>query len=276
VHTKNCEYICDKLIIAAGRSGSRWFSEIAAKFGIETRSNKVDIGVRLELPAIVFEHLTRDTHEVKICYRTRAHGDAVRTFCMNPNGIVVSENTNGIVTVNGHSYREKDKLTDNTNFALLVSNTFSEPFNDSNAYGESVARLSNMLSGGILVQRYGDLIKGRRTTAHRLSQSFVKPTLDAAPGDLSLVIPKRQLDDIIEMIEALENIAPGTANTDTLLYGVEVKFYNSTVKVDNNFETKCKGMYVIGDCGGTSHSLSVAASEGVYCARVIESLTASV
>ena len=276
IHTKNCEYICDRLIIAAGRSGSRWFSEIAAKFGIETRSNKVDIGVRLELPAIVFEHLTRDTHEVKICYRTRAHGDAVRTFCMNPNGIVVSENTNGIVTVNGHSYREKDKLTENTNFALLVSNTFSEPFNDSNAYGESVARLSNMLSGGILVQRYGDLIKGRRTTAHRLSQSFIRPTLDAAPGDLSLVIPKRQLDDIIEMIEALENIAPGTANTDTLLYGVEVKFYNSTVRVDNNFETKCKGMYVIGDCGGPSHSLSVAASEGVYCARVIESLTASV
>ncbi len=272
IETASDEYICDKAILAVGRSGSKWFGQVAKSLGIETRSNKVDIGVRVELPALVFEHLTNDTHEVKICYRTKAHGDVVRTFCMNPYGIVVSENTNGIVTVNGHSYREKDKHTENTNFALLVSNTFSEPFNDSNAYGEHIARLSNMLSGGVMVQRLSDLMKGRRTTAHRLSQSFVKPTLDATPGDLSLVIPKRQLDDIIEMINALENIAPGTANGDTLLYGVEVKFYNSTVKVDNNFETKCRGLYVIGDCGGTSHSLSVAASEGVYCARTISKL----
>ena len=238
IETASDEYICDKAILAVGRSGSKWFGQVAKSLGIETRSNKVDIGVRVELPALVFEHLTNDTHEVKICYRTKAHGDVVRTFCMNPYGIVVSENTNGIVTVNGHSYREKDQHTENTNFA----------------------------------QRLSDLMKGRRTTAHRLSQSFVKPTLDATPGDLSLVIPKRQLDDIIEMINALENIAPGTANGDTLLYGVEVKFYNSTVKVDNNFETKCRGLYVIGDCGGTSHSLSVAASEGVYCARTISKL----
>ena len=191
---------------------------------------------------------------------------------MNPYGEVVAENTNGIVTVNGHSYSNPELHTENTNFALLVSNNFSEPFKDSNAYGESIARLSNMLGGGILVQRFGDLIAGRRTNEHRFSQMFFNPTLKATPGDLSLVIPKRQLDDIIEMIYALDKIAPGTANDDTLLYGVEVKFYNSVVKVDDNLETESKGMYVLGDGSGVTHSLSQASASGVYAARIIDRL----
>ena len=167
---------------------------------------------------------------------------------MNPYGEVVTENTNGIITVNGHSYADPALRTENTNFALLVSNTFSEPFKDSNAYGESIARLSNMLGGGVLVQRFGDLVAGRRTNEHRFGQTFLNPTLKATPGDLSLVIPKRQLDDIIEMIYALDKIAPGMANIDTLLYGVEVKFYNSRVDVDENLETAVKGLYVPGFC----------------------------
>ena len=191
---------------------------------------------------------------------------------MNPYGEVVNENTNGIITVNGHSYADPALHTENTNFALLVSNTFSEPFKDSNMYGESIARLSNMLGGGVLVQRFGDLVAGRRTNEHRLSQSFTVPTLKATPGDLSLVIPKRQLDDIIEMIFALDKIAPGTANYDTMLYGVEVKFYNSKVSVDENLETSVKGLYVLGDGSGVTHSLSQASASGVYAARIISEL----
>jgi hypothetical protein len=188
---------------------------------------------------------------------------------MNPYGEVVSENTNGIVTVNGHSYADKSLRTENTNFALLVSNTFTEPFKDSNEYGESVARLSNMLGGGVLLQRFGDLVKGRRTNESRMEKCFTRPTLNATPGDLSLVIPKRQLDDIIEMIYALDKIAPGTANEDTLLYGVEVKFYNMKVEVDNHLKTKISGLYVIGDGSGVTHSLSQASASGVYVARIL-------
>ena len=177
--------------------------------------------------------------------------------------------TDGIVTVNGHSYSDPKYHTENTNFALLVSNTFSEPFRDSNLYGESIARLSNMLGGGVIVQRFSDLVAGRRTNDHRFSQCFLTPTLKATPGDLSLVIPKRQLDDIIEMIYALDKIAPGMANDDTLLYGVEVKFYNSKVNVDENLETSVKGLYIIGDGSGVTHSLSQASASGVYVARKI-------
>lgn len=208
-------------------------------------------------------------YESKIVYRTKKYGDLVRTFCMNPYGEVVTENTNGIITVNGHSYADPALRTENTNFALLVSNTFSEPFKDSNAYGESIARLSNMLGGGVLVQRFGDLVAGRRTNEHRFGQTFLNPTLKATPGDLSLVIPKRQLDDIIEMIYALDKIAPGMANIDTLLYGVEVKFYNSRVDVDENLETAVKGLYVLGDGSGVTHSLSQASASGVFAARTI-------
>lgn len=262
-------YECAQTVVTAGRSGSKWISEICDKFGIKRQSNRVDIGVRVEIPAAVFEHITSKVYESKIVYRTKKYGDLVRTFCMNPYGEVVNENTNGIVTVNGHSYSDPKLHTENTNFALLVSNTFSEPFKDSNAYGESIARLSNMLGGGVLVQRFGDLILGRRTNEHRFSQTFINPTLKATPGDLSLVIPKRQLDDIIEMIYALDKIAPGMANDDTLLYGVEVKFYNSRVEVDENLETSVKGMYILGDGSGVTHSLSQAAASGVYAARTI-------
>ena len=216
-----------------------------------------------------FSLLEEVKYESKIVYRTEKFEDKVRTFCMNPYGIVVNENTNGIVTVNGHSYEDPKKQTENTNFALLVAKHFSEPFKDSNGYGESIARLSNMLGGGVIVQRFGDLTRGRRSTAKRIEEGFVRPTLSAEPGDLSLVLPKRILDGIIEMIYALDKIAPGTANDDTLLYGVEVKFYNMEVKLDEHLETNHKGLYVIGDGSGVTHSLSHASASGVYVARSI-------
>ncbi len=262
-------YGCRKCIISVGRSGSKWMETVCREMDIPTKSNRVDIGVRVELPAEVFSHLTDELYESKIVYRTKQFEDLVRTFCMNPHGVVVNENTNGIVTVNGHSYEDPKLHTENTNFALLVSKHFSEPFKDSNGYGESIARLSNMLGGGVIVQRFGDLIRGRRSNEHRIAESYVVPTLAATPGDLSLVIPKRILDGIIEMIYALDKIAPGTANDDTLLYGVEVKFYNMEVELDNNLQTNCDGLYVIGDGSGVTHSLSHASASGVYVARHI-------
>ena len=262
-------YMCSDLVLATGRSGSAWMGEICDKFDIEQMRNRVDIGVRVELPAEVFESITNQVYESKIVYQTKKYGDLVRTFCMNPHGEVVSENTGGIVTVNGHSYAGKDKLTENTNFALLVSNVFTEPFKDSNEYGASIASLSNMLGGGVLMQRFGDLQQGRRTSERRMQKCFTRPTLNATAGDLSLVIPKRQLDDIMEMIYALDKIAPGVANEDTLLYGVEVKFYNSKVKVDNNLMTKVSNMYAIGDGSGVTHSLSQASASGVLVARIL-------
>ena len=258
-----------KCVISAGRIGSKWMEKVCSELNIPTSSNRVDIGVRVELPAGIFAHLTDELYESKIVYRTSKYEDLVRTFCMNPKGKVVSENTNGIVTVNGHSYEDPARQTENTNFALLVSKHFSEPFKDSNGYGESIARLSNMLGGGVIVQRFGDLIRGRRSTEQRIRNSFTIPTLNATAGDLSLVLPKRILDGIIEMIYALDKIAPGTANDDTLLYGVEVKFYNMQVKVNKNLETKHKGLFVIGDCSGVTHSLSHASASGVYVARHI-------
>lgn len=269
VATNNQEYQAKEVIIATGRSGSKWMQDICSHLNINTKSNRVDIGVRVEIPAAVFEHITSKVYESKIVYRTKKYQDKVRTFCMNPHGVVVNENTNGIITVNGHSYEDEALFSDNTNFALLVSNHFTEPFKESNEYGESIARLSNMLGGGVIVQRFGDLIRGQRSTQHRIDGSFLTPTLSATPGDLALVIPKRQLDDIIEMIYALDKIAPGTASDDTLLYGVEVKFYNLQVEVDNNLETIHKGLYVIGDCSGVTHSLSHSSASGVYVARKI-------
>lgn len=267
--TSNGEYICSQCIISAGRSGSKWMESVCRDLSIPTKSNRVDIGVRVELPAQVFSHLTDELYESKIVYRTRTFEDLVRTFCMNPKGVVVSENANGIITVNGHSYEDPEKHTENTNFALLVSKHFSEPFKDSNGYGESIARLSNMLGGGVIVQRFGDLIRGRRSNKARIAENFVTPTLSATPGDLSLVMPKRILDGIVEMIYALDKIAPGTANDDTLLYGVEVKFYNMEVEINKNLETPHKGLYVIGDCSGVTHSLSHASASGVHVARYI-------
>lgn len=263
------KYQAQYCIISTGRSGSRWMGEICQKLNIETQSNRVDIGVRVELPYEVFSHLTDELYESKIVYKTAKYQDKVRTFCMNPHGEVVSENTNGILTVNGHSYENPELYTQNTNFALLVSNHFTQPFKDSNGYGESIARLSNMLGGGVIIQRFGDLIRGQRSNENRIKENFVVPTLKATPGDLSLVIPKRQLDDIIEMIYQLDKVAPGTANDDTLLYGVEVKFYNLEVSVDENLETIHKGLFVIGDCSGVTHSLSHASASGVHVARYI-------
>ena len=263
------EYDCKECVVSVGRSGSKWMETVCRELNIGTKSNRVDIGVRVELPAVVFSHLTDELYESKIVYRTEKFEDNVRTFCMNPYGIVVNENTNGIVTVNGHSYEDKSKQTDNTNFALLVSKHFSEPFKDSNGYGESIARLSNMLGGGVIVQRFGDLVRGRRSNGKRIEEGLVMPTLAATPGDLSLVLPKRILDGIIEMIYALDRIAPGTANDDTLLYGVEVKFYNMEVAVNENLETDHPGLYIIGDGSGITHSLSHASASGVYVARKI-------
>jgi uncharacterized FAD-dependent dehydrogenase len=260
---------CRDLLLASGRSGSKWVSGVCRKFGVKMKSNRVDIGVRVELPAEIFKHITDAVYESKIVYKTDKYNDMVRTFCMNPYGEVVAENTNGIVTVNGHSYADPRLHTANTNFALLVSNKFTEPFKNSNEYGESIARLSNMLGGGVLLQRFGDLTKGRRSSARRMEKSFTAPTLKATPGDLSLVIPKRQLDNIIEMVYALDKIAPGTANEDTLLYGVEVKFYNSEVEVDGKLETKVPGLYVLGDGSGVTHSLSQASASGVWVARAL-------
>ncbi len=269
IKCKEASYTCEKCIISVGRSGSKWMERICKELNIPTKSNRVDIGVRIELPAEVFSHLTDELYESKIVYRTKEYGDKVRTFCMNPRGVVVNENTNGIITVNGHSYEDRSKQTENTNFALLVAKHFSEPFKDSNGYGESIARLSNMLGGGVIVQRFGDLIRGHRSTQSRIEEAFVTPTLQATPGDLSLVLPKRILDGIIEMIYALDKVAPGTANDDTLLYGVEVKFYNMEVEVNENLESCLKGLYVIGDGSGITHSLSHASASGIYVVRQI-------
>ena len=269
IRTKDEDFECEKCIVSAGRIGSKWMEETCRKLDIPTKSNRVDIGVRVELPAVLFAHLTDELYESKIVYRTEKFEDRVRTFCMDPYGSVVTENTNGIVTVNGHSFDDPEKRTKNTNFALLVAKHFSEPFKDSNGYGESIARLSNMLGGGVIVQRFGDIIRGRRSTAKRIRENFVTPTLQAEPGDLSLVLPKRIMDGILEMIYALDKIAPGTANDDTLLYGVEVKFYNMEVDVNEDLETAYKGLYIIGDGSGVTHSLSHASASGVYVARKI-------
>ena len=269
IKCKDVAYTCKDCIISVGRIGSKWMERVCNELQIPTKSNRVDLGVRVELPAEVFSHLTDELYESKIVYRTAKYGDLVRTFCMNPKGAVVNENTNGIITVNGHSYEDPAKQTENTNFALLVAKHFSEPFKDSNGYGESIARLSNMLGGGVIVQRFGDLIRGQRSNQKRIDEAFITPTLKATPGDLSLVLPKRLLDGIIEMIYALDKVAPGTANDDTLLYGVEVKFYNMEVDVNEKLETCYEGLYIIGDGSGITHSLSHASASGVHVARNI-------
>lgn len=260
---------CAYLIAAPGRSGAEWFSKQCRDLGLNLINNQVDIGVRVELPAKVFEHITEVVYEAKLMYRTKQYGDVVRTFCMNPYGYVVSENTDGIITVNGHSYTNPEYRSNNTNFALLVSNRFTQPFNEPYQYGKRMASLSNMLGGGVLVQRFGDLIKGVRTNEHRLAQSFTKPTLKATPGDLSLVLTKRHLDNIIEMIYALDRIAPGTANYDTLLYGVEVKFYSARLELSNGLETKFRNFFAVGDGAGITRGLSQASASGVLAARQI-------
>ena len=256
-------------IIAPGREGADWLTQEFAKHKIGMVNNAVDVGVRVELPAPVFEPLTEKLYESKLVYHSPTFGDEVRTFCMNPNGEVVQENYNGISTVNGHSYA--NIKTKNTNFALLVSEKFTEPFKEPITYGQHIASLANMLGGGILVQRFGDLLDGRRSTPDRIKNSILTPTLTSAtPGDLSLVIPYRQMQSIIEMLYALDKIAPGTASRYTLLYGIEVKFYSGRVKLTNDLETEgVKNLFAIGDGAGVTRGLIQASASGVHVARVI-------
>ena len=258
-------------VISVGRSGSKWMEEVCTALKIPTSSNRVDIGVRVELPYEVFAHLTDELYESKIVYRTEKFQDRVRTFCMNPKGVVVNENTNGIVTVNGHSYEDPALHTENTNFALLVSKNFTKPFNEPIEYGKHIAQLSNMLCGGrIMVQTFGDFQRGRRTTEERLCRNNLIPTLkDAVPGDLSLVFPHRIMTDIKEMLLALDKVTPGIASDETLLYGVEVKFYSNKVVVDTDFETSVKGLRAIGDGASVTRGLQQASANGISVARSI-------
>jgi uncharacterized FAD-dependent dehydrogenase len=259
---------CKFLIAAPGREGSAWFSEQASALGLDTANNPVDIGVRVEVPAVIAEEVTEKVWEPKIHYYSRAFDDLVRTFCVCPHGEVVTENSGGVVTVNGHSW--SDKRTQNTNFALLVSKMFTEPFKEPIAYGKYIASLANMLGGGVIVQRLGDLWEGRRSTDKRIRKSMVEPTLKSAtPGDLTLVLPYRHIRNILEMLEALDKIMPGIWSRNTLLYGVEVKFYSSRVNVGRYMETEIDGLYAVGDGAGITRSLAQASASGVQAARSI-------
>jgi uncharacterized FAD-dependent dehydrogenase len=257
-----------RLILAPGREGSAWLAQEAERLGLHTAINPVDIGVRVEVPASVMEDITRATYEAKILYYTRRFEDMVRTFCMCPHGEVIRENLDGLYTVNGHSYAHRASA--NTNFALLVSKTFTEPFHEPIAYGRYIARLANMLGGEVVVQRVGDLRHGRRSTPARLARGLLEPTLkEATPGDLSLVLPYRYLADILEMLEALDRLAPGVNSVHTLLYGVEVKFYSLQLRLSPTLETEIPGLYAVGDGAGVSRGLVQASASGVLAARAI-------
>ena len=258
------------IILAVGRSGSRRFIQWCKENEIPFENNQVDIGVRVELPAIVWDHFSKKIYEPKVYYRSKKYGDTTRMFCFNERGFVVTENTDGVLSVNGHAYKEETKKSENSNFALLSTIRFTEPFNEPIEYARSIASLANKIGGGsVLVQRLGDLEAGRRTDASRLGQSTVRPSLNAVPGDLSLCMPKRQLDNIIETLHQLDKIAPGTANYDTLLYGVECKYYSGRPKC-KNFEIEgCSGIYALGDGAGFTRSLSQAAANGLIVADII-------
>lgn len=269
IETVNGEKFLGKyVIIAPGRSGAEWLQTEAQIRGLKTVNNPVDIGVRVEVLASVMENLTKVLYEPKLVYFSQHFDDQVRTFCVSPHGEVTTESYDGVLTVNGGSHAETK--TDNTNFAILVSTSFTEPFKEPVAYGKYIARLSNLLSGGVMVQRLGDLNHGRRSTPERLSHSVVTPTLkNATPGDLSFVLPYRYLADIREMLQALDKIAPGVASPETLLYGVEVKFYSSHLQLNNSLETKIKNMFTIGDGAGVTRGLIQASASGVIVAREI-------
>lgn len=257
-----------QVIAAPGRVGSSWMSSQAKRLGLETHPNPVDLGVRVELPAVIMEHLTCRAYETKFVYYSRTFDDKVRTFCMNPYGEVVIETLGDIVTVNGHSWASK--RTENTNFALLVSADFTEPFDDPIGYGESVAKLANMLGKGAIVQRLGDLLGGRRTTPERLGKCSTRPTLkQATPGDLSYCLPYRILTDIAEMLSSLDRVAPGVNSAHTLLYGIEVKFYSNRTKLDSNLMSHIHGLYIIGDGAGITRGLIQASCSGIIAARSI-------
>lgn len=269
VRMSDGEHTCtaDSVIFAVGRAGSGFFSDWCARNHIRLYNNQVDVGVRVELPAIVWDHFSKKIYEPKIWYRSKGYGDVTRMFCFNERGQVVTENTGGILTVNGHAYRDPAKKTQNSNFALLATMRFTKPFEEPIAYAKHVASLANLISGGsVLVQRLGDLEQGRRTDEKRLRESTTRPTLNAVAGDLSLCMPKRQLDNIVETLHALDSIAPGTANHDTLLYGVECKYYSARPAA-NDFELEgCKGIYAIGDGAGFTRSLAQASANGLYLA----------
>ncbi len=256
------------VILAPGRQGAAWLATQANALGLERLRNPVDVGVRVEVPAAVMEELTSRLYEVKLRYYSKSFDSLVRTFCMCPHGEVVTEHHNGIITANGHSY--EDRQTGNTNFAVLVSSTFTEPFKEPIAYGQYIARLANLLGEGVLVQRLADLRAGRRSTHDRLEHSTIRPTLmDATPGDLSFVLPHRHLSSILEMLGAMESIAPGVAGRHTLLYGVEAKFYSSRLSVDENFETALPGLFGVGDGAGITRGLVQASASGIVAARAI-------
>ncbi len=260
----------DTIVFAVGRVGSRHFSRWCEENGVAMQNNQVDVGVRVELPAIVWDHFSQKIYEPKILYRSKKYGDNTRMFCFNERGSVVTENTDGVLTVNGHSYRDLARKTANSNFALLATIRFTDPFRAPIDYARHVASLANLISGGtVLVQRLGDLMNGRRTDANRLRQSSTRPTLNAVPGDLSLCMPKRQLDNIVETLQQLDLVAPGTANYDTLLYGVECKYYSARPQCDAFEIVDMPGIYAIGDGAGFTRSLSHAAANGLYVADAI-------
>jgi uncharacterized FAD-dependent dehydrogenase len=258
----------DYLVLAPGREGSKWLEEEVRRLELTQLKNPVDVGVRVELPASVLEPLTNITYEPKLVFYSKKFDDRVRTFCVNPYGEVVKEYLKGIWTVNGHSYA--DRRTANTNFALLVSTYFTEPFDEPISYGRYIAQLANFIGKGVIVQRLGDLQAGRRSTHERIAKGNVRPSLaDATPGDLSFALPYRHLSNILEMIEALDKIAPGVNSRNTLLYGVEVKFYSMQLKLSNSLETEIPNIFAAGDGPGVSRGLIQASASGVVAAREI-------
>ena len=260
----------DEVVIGTGRRGADWLEKLCAEHHIAHKPGTVDIGVRVEMKDIIWREFSSQIYEPKILYRTKTFEDRTRMFCFNQGGLVSAENNHGVITANGHSFAQPEKKTENCNFAILSSIHFAGDFNKPTEYAENIAKNTNFAAeGNVMVQRFGDLVRGRRSTVKRIEEGLVTPTLAATPGDLSLVLPKRILDGIIEMIYALDKIAPGTANDDTLLYGVEVKFYNMEVALDEHLETAHRGLYVIGDGSGITHSLSHASASGVFVARDI-------
>ncbi|MCL2548882.1 MAG: NAD(P)/FAD-dependent oxidoreductase [Symbiobacteriaceae bacterium] len=259
---------CRYLLCAPGREGHEWFDEEAKRLGLKHSNNPVDIGVRVELPAVITEPLTDVIYESKFIYYSPSFDDQVRTFCMNPYGVVVTENSRGLCTVNGHSFAHE--RTGNTNFALLVSKNFTQPFNSPITYGKYIATLANLLGDGVLVQRLGDLLDGRRSTPERIRRGLVAPTLkEATPGDLSLVLPYRHLKSIIEMLEALDKVTPGVASRHTLLYGVEAKFYSSRLQLSETLETQVHNFFAAGDGAGVTRGLVQASASGIVAATEI-------
>lgn len=258
-----------KYVVAApGRSGAAWMTKTAHSLGIRTQASPVDIGVRVELPAAVLKELTDITYECKLIYYSKSFDDKARTFCMNPYGEVVVEEEDGVFTVNGHSFARKK--TENTNFAILVSSTFTEPFDDPIAYGLYIARLANLLGKGVIVQRLGDLLAGRRSTRARLNRCLTRPTLaEAVPGDLTFAFPYRHLMNIIEMLQALDKLAPGVYSRHTLLYGVEVKFYSNRLAVSPEMETRIRNLFAIGDGAGITRGLLQASASGILAGRAV-------